>query len=286
MANLTQSNEYDIVPSAMSKGYMNYTTELITADYAFSESLLNKVDKSCRKHGINCIISKSYSNSYQFMFFVSVDNRSMYSQILPERDRLMDCIHELDNRTPLNFHVEADTNHYIGAFPTPTKKILECVSSGKVKEFIYSHWDPEKQETYLTVFCKYVNVPYNMTMHLVDTISEISTALLRNFTAWGYDTVIRLMKPDARELRMFVSLDGIVTCCRYEFRFHENPEETDCSIYAMEYADGKFRYVLIDKNGFGYVDDETTHLHDLCIYNLITRYIRGKLELTYGTEGI
>ena len=94
------------------------------------------------------------------------------------------------------------------------------------------------------------------------------------------------LMPDARELRMFISLDGIVTCCRYEFRFHENPEKTDCSIYAMEYADGKFRYVLIDKNGFGYVDDKTTHLHDLCVYDLITRYIRGKLELTYGTEGI
>ena len=52
MVNLNQSNEYDIVPSAMRKGYMNYTTELITADYAFSESILNKVDKSCRKHGI------------------------------------------------------------------------------------------------------------------------------------------------------------------------------------------------------------------------------------------
>jgi len=283
MAKPNQSNEYDIVPSAWFNDRMNYMNGFITAEYAFSESLLDKIDKSCRKYGINCILSSLYENAYQFVFFVSLDTSSICMQVPPERDRLMDCIHEIDNRTPLKFHVETNTTRYIGAYPESTNKILENVS-GKAREFIYSHWDPEKQENYLTVYCKYVCVPYSRPAHLVDAISEMSRVFLRNFTSLGYDTVIRFRKPDARELRKFVPVDDIVTCCRYEFRFHENPERTDCSIYAMEYADGTFCRVLIDRNGLGYVAGGITgYSDDLCVYKIITRYIDGKLELIYGT---
>ena len=280
--------EFDFIPSKR----FNSTT---MKENSISDIEMERIGKICCKYGVSFFMNNTFSvrqrtnsNSdwMRIVFFAEEDNyytydgfRDFSNDYATDRyDTLMDCMHELDSRTCLWFNSLDNCNIYDEAMKFGYEDIVDAMYGPVLVKKLNCNFDEEHE--YYTTVCRYVKlkeVRKEGTCNLVDIISGIYKNCIKHIMENKLDTGCRMGKASARQLGRYMPLEGLVTCCKLDFKCGKHPEAKDFCMYLLQYSDGSIYYLLIDSDGKSHRKKHSDYL-DQALY-MLTMYLLGELGM-------
>jgi len=279
--------EFDFIPTKRFSGSS-------MTEKSISDIEMERIGKICRKYGVsffmNTFAARRRTNSntgwMRIMFFAEEENyytedgsRDYSNDFSTDNyDRLMDCIHELDCRTCLWFSTMANSNTYSEAAKFSYEDIINAMHKPVLaKEF---NCDFDEDHEYYAVNCRYVKLNEfgeDMNTNLLDNISGIYRKCLNRIIGSNWDTGCRIGKASARQLGRYMPLEGLVTCCKLNFKCGKNPEARDFCIYLLQYSNGSIYYLLVDSDGNSHRESHSDNLDMPSL--MLFMYLSGALDM-------
>ena len=233
---------YSVIPSRPGgDGFSSYMLGKEILDDEMTRSLIGRI---CRKHGISYSLCNNVGDKYMYVFYVAFGIVEC-----GERERLMDCINEIDNRTCVYCSNKYSEGDYLDPLELSYDQ-LNILIRFPFETAVNCPFD--NGHRFLAFDCKHRKVPLFHVDILSDKKSVVFRDVLNLIRLWEYDTEIRVARPDARVLDNVIGIDGIVSACRIDVKFNSRPRCEDCSLYVVQMKDGQFKYAVVEPDGSGY----------------------------------